>query len=243
MNHSERTTEPFNVLLADDDGPSRYFLQAALETLDCQVTACADGEVALTTAAKQHFDLLLLDCRMPGAGALQILQRLRADSSAASHASAAIASSAELDSGLQERLGEAGFANTLIKPLSVQTLREALQPLRPDHATQPLLDHTSALRSSGNAETLSALRMLFVDELKRLRDELDTLARRPADLSERLHPLLASCGFCGASALAKDTRQLKQCADRSADSTSAMHNFRHTLDATVEALADPPEKA
>lgn len=243
MHHSERPTEPFSVLLADDDGPSRYFLQAALETLDCQVTACADGEVALTTATQLHFDLLLLDCRMPGAGAEEVLQRLRADSGAASHASTAIASSAELDPGLQERLSQAGFAHTLIKPLSVQTLQEALQPLRRGHATQPLLDHTSALRSSGNAETLSALRMLFVDELKRLRDELDTLAQRPGDLSERLHPLLASCGFCGASALAEHTLTLKHCLDRSADSTLAMRNFRHTLDATVDALSDAPGDA
>jgi CheY-like chemotaxis protein len=199
------------VLLAEDDDTSRHFLAAALRELGCQVEVCADGATASALASRRRFDLLLLDCRMPGAGAMQILARLRGDPQAASRSSAAIATSAEVDPVLHAQLQRTGFASVLIKPLSLQTLETALETTLPSLAagTSGWLDDRAALLSSGNAETVRALRSLFDDELRHLLQDLDDLMRMPEEFGERLHRLLASCGFCGASALARQARQLR----------------------------------
>lgn len=265
------------VLLAEDDAPSRLFLESALRELDCRVHACADGNAALAAARESTYDLLVLDCRMPGAGAVQVLRALRGDASAASHASAAFASSAELPSSLRAELRAAGFANALLKPLSLDVLRQALHPLRtdarngslpgfrpgnspddlpgnfpnltpPNHAPsnhvpqdqvsqdQILLDQVLALRNSGDQTTIAALRTLFTSELQRLTRELDDLVSRPAELAERLHPLLASCGFCGARALGERSLALKQQLDRGVDPRVVLEPFRQCMQDTLHAL-------
>ncbi|HET7359311.1 MAG TPA: response regulator [Rhodanobacteraceae bacterium] len=201
---------PPSVLLAEDDETSRHFLTEALRQLGCQVDACVDGAAAAAWARRRHFDVLLLDCHMPGGGAVQILAQLRAEPQAASRASAAIASSAELDPASHAQLLRSGFSGVLLKPASLKTLQVALETALAAAAdgSSGWFDDRAALRSSGNAETVRALRMLFDDELRHLLQDLDDLVRTPDRFGERLHRLLASCGFCGATGLALHARQL-----------------------------------
>ncbi|WP_447739164.1 response regulator [Rhodanobacter soli] len=70
---------PARVLVADDDPGSCLFLCDGLASMGARAEACTDGMTALQRARTESFDLLLLDCRMPGAGALQILAALRED--------------------------------------------------------------------------------------------------------------------------------------------------------------------
>jgi HPt (histidine-containing phosphotransfer) domain-containing protein len=82
-----------------------------------------------------------------------------------------------------------------------------------------------------------ALRSLFDDELRHLLQDLDDLMRMPEEFGERLHRLLASCGFCGASALARQARQLRDelHANGMLASTAAA-GFRAALVATLTDL-------
>lgn len=229
------------VLLAEDDDTSRQFLIEALRQLGCRVEACADGSAALERAIGRRYDLLLMDCRMPGAGASQVLEQLRSDARAASRASTAIATSAEMGEGLRKELRRSGFTTAVAKPLSLQTLQSVLATALPDllpvAAGDPTLDDEAALRSSGNAETMQALRSLFDDELRHLMQDLDALARRPDELGERLHRLLASCGFCGATALARQTELLKRRLGDGGVDDDALAAFRDVVTATLHGLS------
>ena len=84
------------VLVADDDAGSCRFLCDGLRSLGARAEACGNGLSALERARLENFDMLLLDCRMPGAGALEILTRLRDDAEAQSADSTAVATTAEL---------------------------------------------------------------------------------------------------------------------------------------------------
>lgn len=228
---------PLRVLVADDDPISLRFLADALTGLGARVASAPDGDVALALARGQTFDLLLLDCRMPGAGALQVLQALRDDPQAGSINSAAVATSAEIDPALRRQLLAAGFDEVLGKPCSIEQLRQLLTLHAPAQCEAPLLDDASALAAAGDAATLKALRQLLVQELRTLRSDLPVLEQDPSALRERLHRLRASCGFCGASALAGRASRLQQqmgaaAAPRQAETT----RFRQTLDATLAAL-------
>lgn len=225
------------VLVAEDDGPSGLFLVTAFGDMQCRVDLADSGQQALQLARDHAYDLLVLDCRMPDFGAIRILSALREDTSAASHDSPAVATSAEMGIAEQGHLRQIGFVDALLKPMALDTLREVVETWLP-HAPQPLLDDATAIDNSGSAESAAALRKLFAHELSRLSRELDQQASQSRELSERLHRLLASCGFCGANALAEATRKLKRQLDR-ADATGVpveMQQFREILSSTLGAL-------
>ncbi|HST28858.1 MAG TPA: hypothetical protein VLK26_10870, partial [Rudaea sp.] len=140
----------------------------------------------------------------------------------------AIATSAEIDTATAIQLRAAGFVDVLEKPASVQRIAETVRRRLPQDAPA-LLDDEAALNCiGGDAGALHALRGLLVRELEQLEDDLTRgdLAANVARLGERLHRLRASCGFCGASALAT-------CA---ADWQNALRAGTHAMDELRDAF-------
>ncbi len=69
------------VLVVDDDPSFRAFLRDALEEAGHSVTEARDGQEALLFLARERFQLVLADQRMPKVSGAELLQRLRADGS------------------------------------------------------------------------------------------------------------------------------------------------------------------
>lgn len=225
------------VLVADDDPASRRFFGDGLRALGARVHECDDGQVALARAAIETFDLLLLDCRMPGAGARDVLAALRADAEARSADALAVATSADVSAEDRQRLLAAGFSDVLLKPCQLDSLRPLLTLARSSGRHAPLLDDDAGLASSGDARTMHALRGLLREELATLLQELDHLCTEPPRLIERLHRLRSACGFCGAPALALQATHLQRQAEADgAVADGAQERFRQALVATVAAL-------
>lgn len=190
----------FRVLLAEDDAVSRTFLCEAIRACGGDPTACEDGLSALAQARARNWDVLILDHHLPGLDGDAILAALRTDPGAASRCTAAIATTAEPDAA-RAALLQAGFAEVLPKPLSLQMLRAALE--RHDCRADPL-DDQGALRACGSASAAERLRRLFAEqELPRVQEEFDRHGNDHHALRPTLHRLRASCGFCGAHALAR----------------------------------------
>ncbi|MEW9623233.1 response regulator [Rhodanobacter geophilus] len=225
---------PPRVLVADDDPASRHFLCDGLRALGAHVQDCADGMQALQLARGEAFDLLLLDCRMPGAGAREVLAALRTDPAARSARSLAIASSAELDGARERELLGCGFSDVLRKPCGVAELQRLLALLP---GGMPVLDDAAALRASGDAATMQALRQLLRGELALLYQELGMPDRDQAALDDRLHRLRSSCGFCGTAALAAEVARLQQrLREAPHEALPAIAQFRGAVQATLQAL-------
>lgn len=225
------------VLVADDDATSRCFLGNALQQLGARVALSPDGGTALDRACAEAFDLLLLDCRMPDIGAVNVLKQLRGDTHALSACTPAVASSAELDAGAQRRLLESGFHAVLLKPCTLSDLQGILALVAVNGQQLPLLDDKLALNASGTPAVVQALRKLFRQELFHLYEELDALSSDTAVLETRLHKLRSSCGFCGATSLAEHTVSLQhhlKLAHRGA--MLPLADFRQSLLQTIDAL-------
>ena len=118
------------ILVADDNPLSLRFFGDALAAFEVDCTPAADGLVALELAAREAFDLLLLDARMPGAGAIEVLAVIRAGTGPSRHAPA-LATTAASGDGAQVALRAAGFADVLTKPLPIAALRGALDTWLP----------------------------------------------------------------------------------------------------------------
>ncbi len=72
---SER--HPIEVLVVDDERPTRLLMERELPQSGCKVVAVPSGEEALEVLSRQEFDVVLLDLKMPGLGGVETLRRLR----------------------------------------------------------------------------------------------------------------------------------------------------------------------
>ena len=225
------------VLVADDDASTREFLTAALKMLGYTTIPAVDGRDALESAIRQRFDILLLDCRMPGAGAIEVLSSLRAHAHAASRQAVAFATSAEIAPAQRQALLAAGFAGILEKPCRVATLGQVLASAMNTVADVDAkrLDDNEAIQATGDARTMHALRGLFRQELAQLDGEIEALP--PDALLDRLHRLRSGCGFCGATRLNQQVRLLQAHIETHPEIRGeAMTTFRTELKATMTAL-------
>ena len=244
------------VLIADDDPVSLSFLRTATASLGCNAIVAASGASALKLADANAVDLLLLDLHMPDIGGPALLHALRARGM---HA-AAIATSAGFDRTAVASLLACGFAGTLEKPASLETIEAVLRqhlglgagvlpstfadassvasPVVDDTILDhTLLDDSSALAAiGGDRDAMRALRRLFAQELEVLDRDFQDAPPDSRALSERLHRLRASSGFCGATALANAALRLQQALDRDAEH-DALADFLRTCGATRRALA------
>ena len=226
-----------HVLVADDDPSTRQFLSGALVSLGYEVTLAVDGADALRHARATRFDALLLDCRMPHGGAMDILRDLHESIDAASAGVPAFATSAEITPILRSDLDGAGFTGAIEKPCKIASLSHALDAALGVDPRMPLLNDADGLVAAGDANVMGALRELLRDELRQLHRELDGLKRDPAQLIDRLHRLRSACGFCGATRLGAQARALQNHVVESRQVAPAvMERFRREVEATMGAL-------
>jgi DNA-binding NtrC family response regulator len=66
------------ILVVDDEGSLLLTLAANLELEGFDVTCAEGGESALAWVAREHFDLVLSDVRMPGMNGVELFRRIRA---------------------------------------------------------------------------------------------------------------------------------------------------------------------
>ncbi|MCC7358066.1 MAG: response regulator [Anaerolineales bacterium] len=66
------------ILIADDDDELRLALAQLLELEGFQIAGAPDGPAALNLAHQCHYDLILLDVKMPGPDGLEVLAALHA---------------------------------------------------------------------------------------------------------------------------------------------------------------------
>ena len=103
-----------------------------------------------------------------------------------------------------------------------------------------LLDDANAIAASGaDSAILAKLRGLLVLELEQLPGEISNgfNGTNSIPLRDRLHRLKASCGFCGASALALATTQLDQALGATPHvAQSALGNLLRVCSETLDEL-------
>ncbi len=111
------------VLIADDSSTMRAILKRSLAAIGTHgATEARDGNEALALFKPGQFDLVLTDWNMPGKNGLELVQAIRAQDAQVPIIMVATASE-------QRRVNQVittGVSDYLIKPFSVDTLRDKL---------------------------------------------------------------------------------------------------------------------
>lgn len=113
------------VLLVEDCPVNALVALSMLERCGLEVIQAEDGEQALAQLAGQPFDLVLMDCQMPGLDGFETTRRwraLEATDSSGRPAVPIIALTANAGSGDRQRCLDAGMNDYLTKPFELEAL-------------------------------------------------------------------------------------------------------------------------
>lgn len=109
------------VLVIDDTPANRELVRALLESANLTVIEAEDGESGLAAAARERFDLIFMDVRMPRMDGLTATRRLRADPGP-NQATPVLALTADVQPEDIAVCRDAGMDDHIAKPVSVTDL-------------------------------------------------------------------------------------------------------------------------
>jgi signal transduction histidine kinase/ActR/RegA family two-component response regulator len=119
------------VLVAEDNSVNQAIVVAMLRSLGHRATLAGNGREALVALANEEFDLVLMDCNMPELDGLEATRQLRAGQSGARDPGIpVIALTANAMDGDREACLGAGMDGFVSKPVSIATLRQAIERVR-----------------------------------------------------------------------------------------------------------------
>lgn len=100
------------LLVVEDNPDSLFYIKEILTGTGIEIMHTSNAEKVCKIAASDHFDLILMDIRLPGKNGLEILDELRT----AGIDYPVIAQTAHALSKEKEQIHEAGFTNCISKP-------------------------------------------------------------------------------------------------------------------------------
>lgn len=116
-----------SVLLVDDNSVNLEVGVALLEMLGVQVTTAESGEAAVSAATRGGFDLILMDCHMPGVDGFEATQIIRhTELERRAVACPIVALTANATASCKQRCKEVGMNAYLSKPFRVRELEQML---------------------------------------------------------------------------------------------------------------------
>lgn len=137
------------ILIVEDEKIHRITLTDLLKKEGHAVTACADGDAALTQVADEPFDLVLSDLRLPGAGGIDVLRAVRSRS----------------PETIVIMMTAYGTVDTAVEALKLGAYDYLVKPFAPDRLLS-ILRHLHEFRR-------------VMDENQELRQKIQQIERRP----------------------------------------------------------------
>ncbi len=228
------------ILVVEDNAINREVAEAQLQKLGYQPGVVSGGAEALAEIKKSRYDLVLMDCEMPGMDGFEATRRMRLSN----HTSLPIiALTANAMASDRERCLNAGMNDYLSKPVELKALAEAIERWLPaTRRARPAFDGEALLgRLMGDRQLTGRLLKNFLDDAP---GQLNKLRWRLAEGDVRgagyqAHTLKGSAATAGADALsgvafeiqeAARAGKLDQCREMLAGAWEEFERFQHAVE-------------
>ena len=117
------TATHHRILLVDDNAVTRELVCLSLVKYPLEIEQAVSGTDALDALTDNHYDLILMDCNMPGIDGMETTRRLRTNGCVAP----VIAMTAHLDQRIFDACKESGMCDSLRKPFRQKELHELIE--------------------------------------------------------------------------------------------------------------------
>jgi CheY-like chemotaxis protein len=114
------------VLVVEDDAVNLQVIELFLKKFNITPRVATDGESAVRLAATETFDLILMDCQLPGMDGLEATRQIRRKL-AAGRPVRIVALTANTSRQIRESCLAAGMDDFLPKPIRLESLAEVLK--------------------------------------------------------------------------------------------------------------------
>ena len=122
-----RTHRSLDVLVVEDNSTNLRYALAVLARVGHRAEAATDGALAVQRLSERRFDVVLMDCQLPGMDGFEATAVIRDPTSAVlDHATPIVAMTANAMTGDREACLAAGMNGYVAKPVSGATLVEAI---------------------------------------------------------------------------------------------------------------------
>lgn len=114
------------VLVVEDDAVNQQVIDLFLKRLNLNARLVTDGETAVEVATRETFDLILMDCQLPGMDGLEATRLIRRRLNGGRPVRI-VALTANVGQVFRDRCLAAGMDDFLSKPVRLELLAEALE--------------------------------------------------------------------------------------------------------------------
>ncbi len=252
------------VLLAEDNPVNQEVALSMLQILGCETSLAENGAVALESATKTAFDLILMDCHMPVVDGFSAASEIRQMEQLQGRIRAPIiALTADVQKGIREQCQQAGMDDYLSKPFNQTKLHEILRKWlpekssveeAPDQKAQPLMQPTDSildlealhqLRELGNMSGRDVLGKAVGHYLQQTPEQVvqlqDAWNTQDANTLRRIaHTLKSGSANLGAMKFSADCAELEALASeqRLEEASAILDNIQQSLPQVLAALQD-----
>ena len=124
------------VLVVEDNEINQRVAAMTLEKLGCTVRLVADGASAVELLKRENFNIIFMDCQMPGMDGYEATRRIRIDEGADTH-TVIVAMTASAMHGDKEKALGAGMDDYLAKPVKMESFVHVLTKWLSSDAVAP----------------------------------------------------------------------------------------------------------
>lgn len=158
------------ILAVDDTEINLTVLQGLLKQTLVKIDTCTSGEAALEKLKDNRYDIMLIDHRMPHMDGIELLKKIRSDTSNDNSKSICIALTANVISGSKEMYLREGFNDYMEKPVIAKKLEDLLLKYIPEDKlkTDSYADVESAEALNSDEQAVSCAEDVNWDEIERL---------------------------------------------------------------------------
>lgn len=126
--HDYARLTKLRMLIVDDSPINLRIIITMLREIRADADFTSSGIEALEKAKRKRYDLVIMDHIMPGMDGEETFKRLR-ESDGASHNTPVIMMTADDDEEYRRKVIKAGFADVLVKPITMKMIEEAVERL------------------------------------------------------------------------------------------------------------------
>nr|MCR5358049.1 response regulator [Lachnospiraceae bacterium] len=263
-NYSESLRAPqARILIVDDTKPNLIVATSLLKETKMKIDTALSGAAAIDLAAKNRYDVILMDQRMPEMDGTETLKRIRATEGGASSDSPVICFTADAVVGARERYISEGFSDYMTKPFNSYALERMIMKYLPEDKVEWVREDDMAPLSKAGIDTAvgkgycgddkELYRSILVEFASGKAAKLESIKKSLEDkdwneYSIQVHAIKSSSKMIGAGRLSEKAAALEAAANSGdgdtvlRDHEAMMKSYEETVRAIISVIPSAAEK-